>query len=417
MTGRTIGAQLCALRREGGSQRMRSGIVARALALLAAALPFAAQARIYSVVRPRISLGAAFDDNVRFDGSGGDALSEAIPGLKLELFGEHHLRAMFDCQANIARLAHPDRFGYTGSGFANGGACAMDLRDQLSERVRTVWSVRSTYASDAFAISSLGLLLRRGQTQVFQTRVSGLFTQAVSTRGALQYGVYANLLNFGRNDPGNGFQVAPQLGYTLRTSERDTADFSVREQLFYGDGATAVPGVHGAADSGLLAEGTSALAGFTHRFTEILTGTLRAGPLLLARTNASTVFFPAARLELFADTPTSSFHCVAAHDLVLGPSRAGALVGDVAEVGFSREIAWRLSAHLRTGVYRNASVGTSDLGYIGYSAESGIDYRFAHEWSVGLAGLRDARVRGGTDGLNIDRDVFQIRLTWQKARD
>jgi hypothetical protein len=417
MTGRTIRAQPCALRREGRPQRMRWGTLVRALALLAAALPFAAQARIYTVVRPRISLGAAFDDNVRFDGSGGDALSEAIPGLKLELFGEHHLRLAFDCQANIARLAHPDRFGDTGSGFANGGNCLVDLRDQLSERVRTVWSARTTYARDAFAISSLGLLLRRGQTQVFQTRVSGLFSQAVSTRGALQYGIYANLLNFGSNDPGNGFQIAPQFGYTLRTSERDTVDMSVREQLFYGDGATAVPNLHGAGDSGLLAEGTSALAGFTRRFTEVLTGTLRAGPLLLTRTNASTVFSPAARLELSASTPTSDFHFVVAHDLVMGPSRAGALVGDVAEVGFSRELATHLSGHLRTGLYRNAGVGSSDLGFVGYSAESGLDYRFAHEWSFGIAGLRDGRIRGGSDAVNIDRDVFQIRLTWQKARD
>jgi hypothetical protein len=394
-----------------------AGLAARALALLAMALPFAAQARIRSVVRPRVSLGAAFDDNIRLDGSGGDELAEAVPGLKLEFFGEHHLRLGFDCQASIARLAHPDRFGNPNGGFANSGACMVDLRDQLDERVTTVWQARTTYARDAFAISSLGLLLRRGQTQVFQTRVAGLFTHALTARGALQYSIYANVLNFGSNDPGNGYQIAPQLGYTHRLSERNRVDVAVREQLFLGGGATAVPGVHGAADSGLLAQGTSALAGFTHRFTPILTATLRAGPLLVTRTSASTALFPVGRLEIFADTPTSGFHFVAAHDLALGASQAGALVSDVAELGFMRELAWHLGSHIRAGIYRNAGIGASGPGLVGYSAEAGLDYRFAHEWSIGIAGLRDARVTQGGDGLNVDRNVFQLRLTWERARD
>lgn len=407
----------CAFRQEGGALRMRWGRVARGFALLLFLLPIAAQAKIYTVARPRVSLGGAYDDNVRFDGSGGDELAEAVPGLKLDFFGEHHLRVGFDCQASIARLAHPERFGNPNGGFANSGLCLIDLRDQLSERVRTVWSARATYARDAFAVSSLGLLLRRGQTQVFQTRVSGLVTQSVSTRGALQYGIYANLLNFGSNDPGNGYQIAPQLGYTHRTSERNTVEIAVREQLFFSGGATAVPGLHGAADSGLLAESTSALVGFTRRLTPLFNATLRAGPLLVTRTNAPTVLFPAARLEIFADTRNNGFHFVAAHDLALGPSQAGALVGDVAEIGFLRELATHLSSHMRAGLYRNSGVGSSALGYVGYSAEAGLDYRFAREWSIGVAGLRDARINAGNDGLNVDRDVFQMRLTWEKARD
>ena len=53
---------------------------------------------------------------------------------------------------------------------------------------------------------------------------------------------------------------------------------------------------------------------------------------------------------------------------------------------------------------------------IGYSVELGVDWRFTREWSLGLAGLRDARV---TDRrvFNVDRDVFQVRISWEKARD
>ncbi|GAC1603096.1 MAG: hypothetical protein NVS4B10_15520 [Myxococcales bacterium] len=407
----------CAFRREGGALRMRWAPAAHAFAILVLAMPVAAQARIYTQVRPRVAIGALYDDNVRFDGTGGDALGEAVPGLKLNFFGAHQLRLGFDCQASIARLARPERFGNPGGGYANGGVCEIGLRDQLAQHLRMVWTSRTTYARDPFAISSLGLLLRRGQTQVFQSRVTGLFTQAVSTRGAMQYGIYANILNFGSNDPGNGYQIAPQIGYAHRTSERNTVDVAVREQIFLGAGATAVPGLHGAADSGLLAQGTSALVGFSRRLTSTFTGTLRGGPLLLTRPNASTVLFPVARLEVFSDTPTTGVHFVAAHDLALGPSQAGALVGDIAEIGFLRALNRQLGSHLRAGIYRNAAVGSKDLGLVGYSTEAGLDYRFAREWSLGLAALRDARLTSGGDGLNVDRDVFQMRLTWEKARD
>ena len=407
----------CAFRRDGSALRIRWSKVARALCALALALPAAAGAKIYSVWQPRLTLAAGYDDNVKFDGTGGDGLGEAIPGLKLGLFGEHQMHLALDCQANVARLVNPNRFSNVGNGFANSAVCRGDFRDRLGEELRTHWSLRSTYARDAFAISSLGLLLRAGQTQVFQTRLSGTFSQAVSSRGTVEYGVVGYMLQFGANDPGNGYELAPQIAYAHRTSARNTVDLTAREQLFFAAGATAVPGGHGAAAGGLVAEGTSALLGFTRRLTPVTRATLRGGPLLLTQRGLAAAFFPAARFELTTETPTSGLIFVLAHDLVLGPSRAGALVGDIAEVGGFTEFWRHVGGHGRVGVYRN--VGTDRqgiLGLIGYSGEVGVDWRFSREWSLGLAGLRDARITD-RNVFNVDRDVFQVRISWEKARD
>ena len=53
---------------------------------------------------------------------------------------------------------------------------------------------------------------------------------------------------------------------------------------------------------------------------------------------------------------------------------------------------------------------------MGYSTEGALDYRFAKEWTIGAAAVRDARITD-LDGPNVDRDVVQLRLTWERARN
>src|SRR5260370_8674394 len=103
-----------------------------ALAALAAAP--GASAKVYIDIRPRFSMMAGLDDNVRMDGSGTDSFGQAVPGLKLDIFGEHHLHLDLDCQPGIAPLAHPDPFGLSNGAFPSNETCALGLRDQLSPR-------------------------------------------------------------------------------------------------------------------------------------------------------------------------------------------------------------------------------------------------------------------------------------------
>src|SRR5207245_715774 len=82
------------------------------------------------------------------------------PGIKLDLFGEHDLHMAVDCQAGLARLAHPQQFGLS-SGFATNETCNLETRLHLSPRDKLHFRGGATYSQDPFSIG-LGLLLRAG---------------------------------------------------------------------------------------------------------------------------------------------------------------------------------------------------------------------------------------------------------------
>ena len=71
---------------------------------------------------------------------------------------------------------------------------------------------------------------------------------------------------------------------------------------------------------------------------------------------------------------------------------------------------------LRAGVYRNSDLSTqfTAVGPAGYSGEVSLDYRIGREWTVGVGALRDARLNDTNVGPQVDRDVVQLRLTWER---
>jgi len=85
-------------------------------------------------------------------------------------------------------------------------------------------------------------------------------------------------------------------------------------------------------------------------------------------------------------------------------------------VGFTRD--WEhVEAHLRLGVYRNAAVSrAAEIGALGYGTEIGLGWKFTRDLRVEVAGLRDARLNDVTVAQQVDRNVLQLRLTWEKAR-
>jgi len=92
-------------------------------------------------------------------------------------------------------------------------------------------------------------------------------------------------------------------------------------------------------------------------------------------------------------------------------------VGDVAELALLGNLG-DFTGHLRAGVYRNADVPVqfAQLGAAGYTGEAAVDYHLGREWTVGVAVLRDARLNDVNVGRQVDRDVVQLRLTWERFR-
>src|SRR2546430_10795996 len=132
-----------------------------ALHVASAALFWAAwgaSAKVYIEFRPRMSLMGGYDDNVKLDGTVADGFGQAVPGLKLDLFGEHNLHLDLDCQAGIARLAHPKDFGISAGAFAANETCMLGTRGNMSPRDKPVLRSTATHAQDPFSIARLGLV-------------------------------------------------------------------------------------------------------------------------------------------------------------------------------------------------------------------------------------------------------------------
>jgi hypothetical protein len=394
----------------------RRNILMLVAACCAAAAP--ANAKVYAEWTPRLSLLAGGDDNVSMAApgvnAGGDFFGRAQPGLRLDLYGEHQMRLDLDCQASIARLAHPDRFQLDSGDFATGEQCRGWFRQRISPRTSLHFDSRVAYVQDPFAISGLGLLLRAGQTQVFNAHLLAEATHAVSPRANWTFAVDSNSLAFGANDPGNGAVVTPSVTYGYYSSARTRWELTGREQLFFGFGATPSTLAPTGAPGGLLTEAHAVLGGYVRRLTELATLTTRLGAVYVTGINQG-VWQPVGRFEVEVGSPFSAVRFVAGHDLIIGASRAGALVGDIAEGSLFGKLG-AFEGHMRAGVYRNAGLGNWVLGSLGYSTEASLDYRIAKEWTIGAAALRDARITD-LDGPDVDRDVVQLRVTWERARN
>ncbi len=374
-----------------------------------------AGAKVYIEWRPRMSLMAGYNDNVLLNGSGADGFGQAVPGIKLDLFGDHNLHLDVDCQAGLARLAHPQEFGLSRGAFAANETCMLGTRVNLSARDKLQVRSSATYAQDPFSIAGLGLLLRPGQSDIFVARFSGEIQHALSPRTEFVYGADAQALAFGAGDPGNGYVLSPQVRYGWKTSARSRWDLGFREQLFFGIGAP-VGSVRapGGSPGGLLDQSHSLLLGYTYALTPWANLTARAGGVMVTGNNQATM--PTARLTIEGYTPWTAVSFTVAHDLAIGPSTAGPLIADVAEIGLIKD--WEhLAAHLHAGMYRNADVRRPlDLGALGYGIEAGMGWKFTRDLRIEVAAVRDARVNDVTVAQQVNRNVFQLRLTWEKAR-
>ncbi len=391
------------------------------VALAVLLLAWGASAKVYIEFRPRLSMMAGYDDNVLLgnvpgrDSIGSDPFGQVQPGLKLDLFGEHDLHIDLDCQAGLARLAHPQQFGLSSGAFAANETCVLGTKVHLSARDRLLVHSSATYAQDPFSIAGLGLLLRPGQTQIFVGKFAGEIDHALSGHSEIDYGLDTQALAFGWGDPGNGFVIAPSVRYAWRTSVRSKWDLGVREQLFFGIGAPPNTRAPNGAVGGLLDEAHTALLGYTWELTPYANLFARGGALLLTG-GVQGVAQPVARFGIESYTPTTAISLTLAHDLVIGPSTAGPLIGDIAELGVMQQ--WdHLGAHVRIGMYRNASAfRQSQLGTLGYGGEVGLDWSFTRNLKLGVAAVRDARLNNLALAQQVDRDVVQLRLTWEKAR-
>jgi hypothetical protein len=385
-------------------------------ALLAALAAAGAEAKVYAEWQPRVAVGGGYDDNILLDGSGGDPFAQLVPGLKLYLFGDHSMRATFDCQIAGSRLQHPDKYPAANGDLVVNQLCGGEYHTRLGTRTALRFNIREQYAQDPFAVNNLGLLLRPGQTQIFYSRTHAELSYRATQYGTVLMTLDGNTLFFKPGDPGNGTLLAPRVAYERRFTPRDSWSVGVREQTFFALGAATVATQQtwGLNTTGI---GAAALGGYSHHFSPVMLLEVHAGPAAIFRPEGNSVL-PVAQVDVEAETPTAGFHFTALHDLQLGPSRGGPLVGDLAEVAAMTTLWPSVLGRVRGGLYRNEIVGAPATGIVGYSVGVGLDFKLNRAWTLGGAFGREARLTGDAiANAAVDRNVTQVRLTWEHPRD
>ncbi len=380
-----------------------------ALALLAAST--AASAKVYLEWQPRVTVGAGYDNNILLDGQGGDGFGQILPGLKLNLFGDHGLKSTIDCSVGFSRLERPEQYPAANGDLVLNQLCAADFRSRLGTRTALKFDLKTQYAQDPFSVANLGLLLRPGQRNIFHSRFGSELSYRNSEEGTTLVGLDQESLYFTPGDPGNGLLLTPHVAYEHRMTAFDTVSLGLREQLFFGLGKTTVAEWSG----GSTGIDTAVLAGYKRRLSAIAELAVYAGPSILSRPTGQT-FLPVGRAELELATPTNGLHLAVFHDVVLGPTLGGPLLGDNAEAAVFQDLVTNLRGTLRGGIYRNETPDGNG-SVLGYGAGVGLDYRIGRAWILGATAARDARLGGADADHIVDRNVFQLRLTWESPRD
>lgn len=391
--------------------RTQLGLFAGLAALVAAAR---ARADVQVEWRPRVTLSSGYDDNVLMNGTAADGFGQVTPGLKLDLFGEHDLHLGLDCQAGLAELTHAEQFGTDRRSFASSENCGLNSKVRLTGDDKLTVRGDVNYSQDPWAIAGAGLLLRPGQTQLFDLNLAAEVDHALSHHTQIETELDANALAFGAGDPGNGYEIAPSVRYAWKTSARSKWDVGFREQLFFGIGAAPNPLAPKGVQGGLLDEAHAAQLGYRYELAPWASLTARGGALLLTGA-VQDIVMPTARFSIEGYTPWTAISFTLSHDLIIGPTSAGPLVGDVAEVGLSKQ--WEhFGVYGRGGFYRDADAfhSMSVIGAMGYDAEVGVDWAFTRELKIGVGAVRDAQLNNTAVAAQVNRDVIQVHLTWQK---
>ncbi len=356
------------------------------IAALCAAAPAAAGVR--SQWGARLVAEAGYDSNVLLTGAGGDEIGRLAPQLDLALRSER-LRAGFDYGGDV--MWFRDRAaGATSQQLALAGKWLQTRRLSVS------WELRGRYANDPLALARFGLIRPQGEALL----ANGDFglRYEIDARTELGGGYRQDRLYFGARDPASGAVHAPYAFFRRALDARTTLGVRGRAQLFAADRS-----------ADFLGTSSGAFLELSRRLTPHLDFTLSAGPMIyLDAHNAAVVPRAFATLE-YGWRTGRGLHVAAGRDLVIGAGHAGALVGDLVELGGFVEPLTFLRLAARAGYYRNGAVPYGANGVGGYLAEGTADFAVGRGFFLGATATRLA----GLDGLFLDRNVVTVHVGWQ----
>jgi hypothetical protein len=348
---------------------LRAAAVVRSL-VIAGSLLVSSLASATPVVEwhPGVSLAAGADDNLLFNGQGGDRVGRAEGRLRMKA-KDHLWAATLDGEVSLYAFQVHSR--YVPLGELTGGFTDHVTRDDTLHA-----HLRMRGSDDPLALAQVGLLGSDGTTLGFRSSFD--WDHQITPRWNLISTTSFDGVH--RFDPAFSDKSGEAAGLSLKPRYRLTRDLALETglegRLFLGQGVAG--------------KSVGLLPGVEYRLTRRTYLEAQVGAALFNDTTGS-VPIPLARASLNWEGRRIGFQVVAAQDLGVPNGRAGVLENQFAEGTFRYDLAdWVMT--LRGGLYRTLSSPRDQNWTPAYGAEAGASYHLAPLIWAGISALRFERV-------------------------
>lgn len=356
-----------------------------------------ARAATQTELVPVLSFAAGVDDNVLFDGAGGDQVGKGALRLRGQAF-DRTWKAALELGAGALGFQERQRLVLTGESIGT-----FDLTPSPGQHFEALVRVRA--ADDPLALAQVGLLAASGRALGLRAR--SLWEQRVDRRWGFAVGAGFD-----------GVRFLPTPGVTLPTTVQDggaaSALVSLRHRLT--PRLVLDPTLEGRlflTDAGLAAESMSLLAGAMWIVARRTNLSLALGPTAY-RDDLGTLFMASARLQLDTSGRRYQVGVSASHDLTVPASRAGVLAGELAEA-VGRWGTRSVELRARAGLYRSRPSPRDERWFPGYGLEAGAFLRVLPVAWLGVSALRFERLATATEPA-LARDAVYLRLDLTTGR-
>lgn len=369
--------------RAAGGRRQVAGRAACVLAWLL--WPAVAQAAMQFELTPRLTVSGGGDDNVLFDGRGGDAIGRSELRLSARAWDR---RWSTQLDAGAAALGFAQRGSWVLLGESNLAASARVTRHL---RLRARGRVRG--ADDPLALAQVGLLAAGGRTLAY--RGGAEVDYALTPRWTMGGGVRVDGVTFldqGAPDT-DGLALGGNVAARFQLSRPLALVSAIESRVFL--------------QSGVIGTSAALMPGVRYRLARRTFVEAAAGPLAFFDERGA-MLMPAARAGFQIDGRRWGAAISAAHDLSVPSGRGGVLVGQLVEA-VGRTGTDRLELRARGGIYRSHPTPRDPAWVPGYGLEASAFLRVAKWTWLGVSAMRFERLATGTEPAAA-RDAISLRI-------
>lgn len=313
-------------------------------ATIASVVAADAQAEMQSRIYPGLSVGFGGDDNVLFDGSGGDVMGRGAFHLQ-GVAWDRDYRAVLDARLSLVGFWERESTVLVGESIGN-------FRSRLGRHTGLRFRGRARGGDDPLALAQIGVFAAPGQSVVWKTGAD--VEHHLDARTSIGAGVVYDGVSFlDANAPGDG--SAPGIAFFGRyqATPRLTLNVGVESRAYFSDG--------------YLASSVTPMPTVEFRLTRRTKLEAGAGPIVYGDDLGWTVL-PAARIGVVQEWRHLGLTTQLSQGLTVPTGRGGVLDALGAEAVVHYGTNWT-ELRGRGGVYRSHPSPRVEESVVGWAAE------------------------------------------------